>query len=263
LNNPVATAAMAAPPLLALQQVETLAGLRTWWRTRISSKISHDCAVVGEAEPVNGMLKVTSIVIHWGGLHGEVSDLVDKCSRLLMAWSLMEEPCEIDLGACDCVGERATLGDRPGSRRFLIHGTRHGATFAFVLLSSTDWSDTEGLKTLLNGIIDPVAAACGRITERTLVLSTAGATAPQPALTAREQQIVAALGDGLTNKEIARILGLSPNTVRNQIAHLSSKVGARSRAQLALLARSPGTAASVGDDAGGVSSAAPFPSPRG
>lgn len=54
-------------------------------------------------------------------------------------------------------------------------------------------------------------------------------------LTPRESQIVALLGQGLKNKEIASCLELSEATVKTYLAHLLRKVGARDRYELALL----------------------------
>ena len=51
-------------------------------------------------------------------------------------------------------------------------------------------------------------------------------------LTAREREIVWALRDGLTNKEIARQLGLSPRTVESYRARLMQKFGARKATEL-------------------------------
>jgi len=56
----------------------------------------------------------------------------------------------------------------------------------------------------------------------------------------REQAILASLCRGLSNKEIAREVGLSPNTVRNQLQRLQERFHARNRVQLALLARDEG-----------------------
>lgn len=66
-------------------------------------------------------------------------------------------------------------------------------------------------------------------------------------LSASEGNILRCLTRGLSNKEIAQELGLSPNTVRNQLQRLQERLGARNRVQLALLAyylglgRSPAT----------------------
>jgi len=55
-------------------------------------------------------------------------------------------------------------------------------------------------------------------------------------LTRREQEIVRAVIDGDTNKEIARRLSISENTVKRHLMHIFNKVGASSRIELALFA---------------------------
>jgi DNA-binding CsgD family transcriptional regulator len=56
------------------------------------------------------------------------------------------------------------------------------------------------------------------------------------ALSHREQQVAALIARGLTNREIARTLGLSPRTADTHVGHILHKVGARSRAELADMA---------------------------
>ena len=55
-------------------------------------------------------------------------------------------------------------------------------------------------------------------------------------LTTREREVLALLADGLTNKQIARQLGLSPKTVRNYVSLVLSKLGAKTRTEAAALA---------------------------
>jgi DNA-binding NarL/FixJ family response regulator len=62
-----------------------------------------------------------------------------------------------------------------------------------------------------------------------------GSAALQP-LTAREREVLAAVGDGLSNEEIAAELGMSPATARTHVGRVLGKLGARDRAQLAALA---------------------------
>jgi two-component system, NarL family, nitrate/nitrite response regulator NarL len=52
-----------------------------------------------------------------------------------------------------------------------------------------------------------------------------------PVLTPREIEVLAALSDGLSNKEAARRLGISPHTVKFHIESLFKKLGAASRAE--------------------------------
>jgi PAS domain S-box-containing protein len=55
---------------------------------------------------------------------------------------------------------------------------------------------------------------------------------PAAALSPREREVVAQLAAGLTSKEIARLLGLSPRTVEMHRARLLRKLGVRSTPQL-------------------------------
>jgi two-component system, LuxR family, response regulator FixJ len=51
-------------------------------------------------------------------------------------------------------------------------------------------------------------------------------------LSGREREVLARIVEGLTNKEIGRVLGLSPRTVEAHRAHLFDKLQAGSLAQL-------------------------------
>ena len=55
--------------------------------------------------------------------------------------------------------------------------------------------------------------------------------------TPRELEVLAAIGDGLTNKMIARRLQISPHTVKFHVESLLKKLGARSRAEAVAKAR--------------------------
>ncbi len=70
------------------------------------------------------------------------------------------------------------------------------------------------------------------------------ASAQSPAndaeLTPREEDVLALLGTGLTNKGIAARLGMSENTVKFHVAAILSKLGAQSRAEAVFLAARQG-----------------------
>jgi len=57
-----------------------------------------------------------------------------------------------------------------------------------------------------------------------------------PLLTAREEQIVQLVVEGLTNREISQRLGLSEHTVKNYLFHIYEKLGISSRVELTLYA---------------------------
>jgi len=54
--------------------------------------------------------------------------------------------------------------------------------------------------------------------------------------------VVALIGEGMSNTEIADQLSLSPLTVKTHANHAMAKVGARDRAQLVVLAYQAGLA---------------------
>ena len=64
---------------------------------------------------------------------------------------------------------------------------------------------------------------------------------PQPhPLSDREVEIVRLLARGATNREIAEALVLAEGTVKNHLTNILGKLGARDRAQAALIARDLG-----------------------
>ncbi len=65
-----------------------------------------------------------------------------------------------------------------------------------------------------------------------------GATAK---LTAREQQIIALVGNGLSNLEIAEQLDLTESTIKHYMTRILQKLGLRNRTEAALFARSNST----------------------
>lgn len=65
-------------------------------------------------------------------------------------------------------------------------------------------------------------------------------------LTAREKDVLGHIAEGLADKEIAGELGLSPNTVRNHVAALYSKIDVHSRGEAIVWARERGFSARTG-----------------
>ncbi|WP_298460992.1 response regulator transcription factor [uncultured Cellulomonas sp.] len=68
----------------------------------------------------------------------------------------------------------------------------------------------------------------------------AGPVAGLADLTAREREVVAWVGRGLSNEEIARGLFLSPLTVKTHVSRAMAKLGARDRAQVVVAAYESG-----------------------
>ncbi|SFO16669.1 MULTISPECIES: response regulator transcription factor [Actinomadura] len=81
-----------------------------------------------------------------------------------------------------------------------------------------------------------------RITRRLIAQFTAQRAATQAGedrlavLTQREREVLALVGQGLSNDEIGAELSLSPATARTHVSHAMVKLGARDRAQLVVIA---------------------------
>ena len=59
---------------------------------------------------------------------------------------------------------------------------------------------------------------------------------PLPALTDRQQEILAGITRGLTNAEIAKQLGIAPDSVKEHINVVFNKIGAANRAEATMIA---------------------------
>ncbi|HVM10849.1 MAG TPA: helix-turn-helix transcriptional regulator [Actinomycetota bacterium] len=55
-------------------------------------------------------------------------------------------------------------------------------------------------------------------------------------LTPRQREVLALVADGRTTHEIARILRLSPHTVKNYLERIYERLGARDRTQAVAIA---------------------------
>jgi DNA-binding NarL/FixJ family response regulator len=85
-----------------------------------------------------------------------------------------------------------------------------------------------------------------RITRRLIAQVTAARIATREgedrlaALTQREREVLALVGQGMSNDEIGGKLHLSPATARTHVSHAMGKLGARDRAQLVVIAYQTG-----------------------
>jgi two-component system, NarL family, response regulator LiaR len=84
-------------------------------------------------------------------------------------------------------------------------------------------------------LLDPVVAA--RLVE---AIAQERGEEPSERLTRRERQVLELIGRGLSNKRIARELGISEKTVKTHVGHVLAKLGVTDRTQAALRAVSTG-----------------------
>jgi DNA-binding NarL/FixJ family response regulator len=101
----------------------------------------------------------------------------------------------------------------------------------------------DAIRTVARGDALLSPSATRSLIARFLTLHEGGPVQPSPrlaALTEREREVLALVADGMSNVEIARQLTLSPLTVKTHANHAMTKLGARDRAQLVVIAYQSG-----------------------
>jgi DNA-binding NarL/FixJ family response regulator len=105
--------------------------------------------------------------------------------------------------------------------------------------------DPDELVQAVRVVADGGALLSPGVTRRLIAEFASRAKPPQPAgvlgqLTDREREVVALVGEGLSNAEIAGRLYLSPATAKTHVSRAMVKLGARDRAQLVVIAYESG-----------------------
>jgi DNA-binding NarL/FixJ family response regulator len=124
---------------------------------------------------------------------------------------------------------------------YVFEGLQAGAS-GFLLKDAGPAELLHGIRVVAAG--DSLLAP--RITRRLIAQFTARRTADQAAeerlsvLTDREREVLALVGQGMSNNEIGAALHLSPATARTHVSHAMGKLAARDRAQLVVVAYQTG-----------------------
>ena len=85
-------------------------------------------------------------------------------------------------------------------------------------------------------ILDQTLEVLGTTGDEIAGVSTRQLAPARTPVSRREQEVLALVAKGRTNKEIAEELYVSPNTVKTHVASLLNKLQARSRVRLAAIA---------------------------
>ncbi|MFE2855681.1 response regulator [Streptomyces lavendulae] len=106
-------------------------------------------------------------------------------------------------------------------------------------------AEAEELLRAVRAVVDGDALLSPGVTRRLIAEFAARSRRPASAaglerLTGREREVMALVGMGLSNEEIARRLVVSPLTAKTHVSRTMVKLGARDRAQLVVLAYESG-----------------------
>ena len=149
------------------------------------------------------------------------------------------------LSGLEVLGQLARSG-RPLLTVILTAGIERAEIVRALQLGARGVVVKESATELLNACIRTVVAGkywvghdgIGDLVQALRQLSGSVETSPPPMtlLTPRELEIISAVVEGASNKEIGEHLGLSTQTVKNHMSSIFDKVGVSSRLELALLA---------------------------
>lgn len=125
---------------------------------------------------------------------------------------------------------------------YIFEGLRAGA-LGYLLKDVSGEELAEAVRTVAEGgaLIEPSVArkVVAEFARLAPPARSPGEGLPEP-LTEREQEVVALLASGLTNREIAARLHLAEGTVKNYVSSILQKLGVRDRTQAAVRARELG-----------------------
>ncbi len=136
-----------------------------------------------------------------------------------------------DSAAC---GRPCTL---PYMSLTLVHGTcnkRDGHDSLYIALSRRPLpanATNERLRALADVVIHQIDVAYRKVAALDSAIARSNACPPSIILSIREEEITYWVCQGKTNGQIARILGISVNTVKNHVHRIFDKLGANNRTQ--------------------------------
>ncbi len=163
--------------------------------------------------------------------------IVNALHGLIDRW--MKDRCALQMSVATGVGSSVDVGpllDCFSVGAVALHGVKDvfsgSATFFLVGASADAALDSNALE-VLELLMPSLHIARQRIyrTDRSL-----GQHRSMVGLTAREIKVLAMIADGKTDEETARTTGRSVHTIKNQVRHLITKLGAKNRTQAVLIA---------------------------
>jgi DNA-binding NarL/FixJ family response regulator len=130
------------------------------------------------------------------------------------------------------LGQIASWAAKAGIVSFLLE--RQSEFSQLLSAAPKALNDYPEARTFLPHLVTRDAARTATITDP------AGARTSKDTLTVRERSIIKFIADGQSNKQIARTLGVTPETIKTHVKRIFIKLSAESRAQAVVRAQSLG-----------------------
>lgn len=165
------------------------------------------------------------------------------------AWALaVQQPtlCLIDLGMAGSHprdGVARIMQHAPDTRVLIVTGTQNDPLMLSLLDDGVaGFISKSANMAVITGAIDLVMSGGRYLPPRIAELAAASLAGdkPQQRLSPRQLAVLRLIGDGETNKDIARVLAISPATVKVHIAQAMAALGAVNRTDAAMKARTLG-----------------------
>lgn len=165
------------------------------------------------------------------------------------AWAFAEQQptlCLIDLGMAGAAprdGVAEIMRRAPDTRVLIVTGTQDDPLMLALLDDGVAGFISKSANiAVITAAIDLVMAGGRYLPSRLAELAATGPVAakPQQRLSPRQLAVLRLIGDGETNKDIARELAISPATVKVHIAQAMAALGAVNRTDAAMKARDLG-----------------------
>lgn len=190
--------------------------------------------LVAEDHPLLADAMATLVGSRFAGAH--VRTVHDFGSAIAAARALTPDLVLVDAdmpGATPRTGVSALLATTPTARLIVISGLRDKALVeAFAAAGVAGFiPKTRPPADILTAIEKIVAGG------RSFPEAFEPAAPPRP-VSGRLADVAQLLGDGLTNKQIARALGIGPETVKTYVAQLLEQLGAANRTEAAVMVKS-------------------------
>lgn len=226
--------------LMALAGRHTSSGLCAWWQIRIYANIAQAHLAVAHGRAEEGVDFLRTGLADAALAHDRYLAL-----RLNVQVALAEfhagRPGKAAIALRDAIAAAAPAGI---SQTILTYGIHVGSLLIDLeeRIRRTGGTDPEFLSCLQN----VVARWRHRFGSDPRVSTVPGAAA---SLSTRERMILAMIGEGNSNKEIARSLDIAPETVKSHVKNIFQKLSVEKRAQAVARAQSLGLVATAfGDD---------------